>query len=424
MPIFLNRRPFLYSLINQRKKTKTVFADRKKQLLLTLIIFCVCFSVGLILSARKPLWNDESFSQSQTIEKFSYRELFLGTTKVEGNKCPLFYATQKALCQAAGYRFPHVWRHQWLIKDMRSQILLRINPNFFMSMSIALLFFYFARHYSTGAGIYAVSVALSFFMVWFYWVDARPYAMWFFFSTVQVLLFLILLKAKGGQDQRRAYAGLFVTHILMAFTITIAVMQIALIGVFLWSFKERHWQKHIAITVVPVMIGLLYYFFTSKGLTRFFLLPDPLALLHACVPKGWLFFFVLYAASVVYCLLRKSAKGFDGAGFPDCHEDRTKTGVIYLGLIAGMYAAALLLLANLMSRIVPSDQAAHYIHERYFLFLVPVAIIGITLFSLHLWQMFKADAWMRLNIAIGLTGALVLAYLDTFIRLVAKHIYF
>ncbi len=210
-----------------------VLTSRKVIFQLSLIVFIVCFCVGLGLSLRKPLWNDESFSQSQNIEMFSYKDLFLGKTLYEGNKCPLFYVMQKAFCQAAGYSFPYEWEQQWLIEDIKSQILLRLNPNFFMSLSIALIFFYFARYYSIGSGIYSILVTLSFFMVWFYWVDARPYAMWFFLSTVQLLLFLVLLKEEDKKVVSFSYRCLMLTNLAMAFTISIAVAQITIVSGFL-----------------------------------------------------------------------------------------------------------------------------------------------------------------------------------------------
>lgn len=385
----------------------------------------MCFAGGLLLSTRKPLWNDESFSQSQNIEKVSYLQFLLGQARNEGNKCPLFYMTQKAVTQIAGYEFPYEWKRQWLIEDMRSQILLRLNPNFFMALALAALFYYFARMYSLGTGLYALAVALSFFMVWFYWVDARPYAMWFCLSTFQALLFLTLIKTRDPDISRRAYLGLGVTHWLMAFTITIAVLQIAVIAFFLWFFKERALKKHLLVTVAPVGIGLFYYLFTPSELTRYFPLHNPEALLFTNVNAPWLVFMALYgtiAGCYAWAVKKKRFSALaktDALGMKDINEGGT-----LLAVMGGMYAAAFVLLSQLMARIVPPDEAAHYIHERYFFFLVPVAVIVIVVGSRHVFLLFRKNLWMLTNVSVILGGLIGLAYLDTFLRLVAKHIYF
>ncbi len=397
---------------------------RKNIIWLTLLIFVSCFVIGLGLSVRKPLWNDESFSQSQNIEMFSYSELFLGKTLYEGNKCPLFYVMQKAFCQVIGYKFPFVWEQQWLLHDTRSQIILRLNPILFMSLMIALIFFYFANEYSLLSGLCSVVTSLSFPMIWLYWADARPYAMWLFFSTAQLILFLIILKEKDQSQRAVFYKGLMLVNLLMAFTISIAIAQIAIISGFLWALKERHYKRHFFITFLPMVICFLYYFFTPKTLTKYFPLHNPLDLMYACVGESWVIFFGAYFFIIIGLLLAKKSQLLSTGATFVYDPKKGSSCLIVFGLIVVMYCAAFLILANLMSRIVPSDQAAHYIHERYFMFLVPLAIISINLFFNHLAEIVKKNKWLLMNLILVFVGLLGVGYFDTFIRIVSKHLYF
>lgn len=354
---------------------------------------------------------------------FSYTEILMGKTKHEGNKCPLFYVMQKAFCQAVHYRFPFVWEQQWLLHDVKSQILLRLNPNFFMSLAISLIFFFFSYYYSLRWGIGSVATTLSFYMVWFFWVDARPYAMWFCFSIMQLLIFLSLLKDQPEAVTQKLYRVLCLVNLLLSFTIAISIAQIAIIAFFLWILKERNFLKHLWVTVIPIIPGFSYYLFIPKALTKYFPLHNPLDLVFACVGKYWLIFFILYFFVVfLSARIAKQKRIFSHEGEPA--RSLGAVGMTYSGLIAMMYLAAGVLMATLMSRIVPVEEAAHYIHERYFFFLVPVAIIGINMFFYHLVQMVKHDRWMQVNVCLLWLGLLVIGYFDAFIRLTSNCLYF
>jgi len=388
---------------------------------LTAILFFVCMLIGVGLSLRKPLWNDESFSQSENIEQFSYKELFLGQSKHEGNKCPLFYVMQKAFCQMVKYQFPFSWEQQWLLYDVKSQLLLRINPNFFISLSLALLFFYFSRFYSLWAGGYSVVVALSFFMVWFYWVDARPYALWFFLTVSQLLLFLNII-TKGKENKAVvSYRLLTGVNILLSLTITLGLAQIVILSFLLWIIHDRSLRRHLFLTSIPVSICLFYYFITPKTLTKYYPLSDPGSLLYACVGKGWVSFFFIYTIVLIGYFFYKKMKSPENNFIGD--QNTFSIGRVFLVLTGLMYFFAGIILAMLMSRIAPPQEAAHYIHERYFLFLVPVAIVSITIFSVEIFRFLKKNKWMRINIVILLGGLLIMGYLETYMRLVSKALY-
>jgi uncharacterized membrane protein len=166
--------------------------------ILTVTVFLALLAVGFWLSTHKPVWNDEIYSQRHIIERMNYGEL-IGFKITEGNSTPLFYVLQKAFAESLDYQFP-AYNYEWHYVDLPSQIILRILPNLFMSMSLAMMFFYFARYYSLWQGIYALILALSSVMVWVYWAEARPYAMWMFFTTAQMLLLLSRLRAESPKN--------------------------------------------------------------------------------------------------------------------------------------------------------------------------------------------------------------------------------
>ena len=72
-------------------------------MLASAMIFAGIFLSGLFLSAGKPLWLDEHYSLVHSICGVPYREIVLGKLTWEGNNSPLFYATQKALCDLVSY---------------------------------------------------------------------------------------------------------------------------------------------------------------------------------------------------------------------------------------------------------------------------------------------------------------------------------
>src|SRR3989338_7815178 len=135
---------------------------------LSLVIFILSFGLGLWMSGQKLLWNDELYTQVQSIEMTTYPAMLKGKIG-EGNVTPVFYLIQKTICRLAGYKFPLEWKHEWFLEHKPSQILLRLNPNFFTSLMLAAIFYFFARTYSLWAGVYGVLVALSYPMIWAYW---------------------------------------------------------------------------------------------------------------------------------------------------------------------------------------------------------------------------------------------------------------
>src|SRR3990167_1792216 len=133
---------------------------KRNCIVLTAFLAIIFFFTGILLSQRKPLWNDELYTQKESVEKASYSEILSGQL-AEGNNFPLFYLIQKAVCDVSGYRLGDQWHSEWQLSEPRGQIILRIPSNICMSLSLAIIFYYFAGQFSFWAGIYALLVALS-----------------------------------------------------------------------------------------------------------------------------------------------------------------------------------------------------------------------------------------------------------------------
>ena len=134
---------------------------------------------------------------------------------------------------------------------------MRINPIIFMSLSIVMIFYFFNRNYSLLAGIYSLFISMSSFMVWFYWAEARPYALWVFLTTCQSLILLSLINEESFNA--RLWRLLTFVHILFCFTIIFGIIQIAATTVLLWLFYERRWKKYIGLFLLPLVVSVLYY---------------------------------------------------------------------------------------------------------------------------------------------------------------------
>ena len=367
------------------------------------LVLFVCLAVGTILSLKKPLWNDELHTQANVIDRSSYTSILQGNL-VEGNVYPLFYLIQKTLCGALHYQFPRPWNGEWEVAEPRSQIIMRIGSNVFMSSALALIFYFFLRNFSLGAGCYALGVALSSSMIWSYWAEARPYALWIWLTTAQALLFFEL-SAPGAPDGR-AWRRLTLVHILLSLTVMLGMAQIAAVSFLLWLIKERNWRKYLFPTVIPLAVGIFYYLHSPQF--KFWFLDTPIRLFLANVPPDRL---AILAGYAVFLLLRKRTSVSDG-----------KSSEKFFLLTVSMLVLAWGILGVFIANAGPPPDGFS-IANRYFIFLVPVEIIATTLCSLHVWRYARGNKWLRLNLIIALGGLLIFRMLKTYLRIAELGMY-
>ena len=418
-------------------------------------LFFLCLGIGFYLSKGKPLWTDEIYTQTSIIDQVSYKDILLGRF-AEGNKCPLFYLIQKGVCDAFDYHFPvEGWDGRWTFVDQTTQIILRIPANVFMSLALVTVFLFFTRCYSIWAGGYALLVCFSSFMVWAYWAEARPYALWMFLSTVQAFLFLYMSQAKDFRP--RAWSGLVIVHLLMSLTIVFSAAQIIIVSFLLWVLetisvwrggptgsgrirKLKYLGKYLFLTILPVGMCFYYYRLTQhfyspiigdsfsvirkivpyyfSGIHSVPWAPEVLTkLVFDAFPKESLLIVIVYAVFLlVYYLERKGR-------FTRFYQQfailggRTILALVGLMLISGFVILAVF-------GIWWSEQRTGIsVSERYFIYLTPVSIIATTIASVGLFRYFQESRWMTINLILGLGGLLAIRLLKTFMDIYALGLF-
>jgi len=211
-------------------------------------------------------------------------------------------------------------------------------------------------------------------MVWAYWNQARPYALWLFLTTAQSLLFLMLHKdTAAGLKSRRA---LTVIHLFLSLTVVFSAGQILAVSFLLWRFKKVRMNDLIFMTFLPLLICLYYYAIAPKFL--FYFKDSPLEVIGASIPKDRLFLLGVYGllvglAAVVSRMKKPGPFKFSTEG---------KIYAYFLGIIFAFTA-----LVMLAFKLQGSPQAQFQVSNRYFIYLTPLGIIGITIFSHELYRM-------------------------------------
>ena len=387
----------------------------------TIILFVVFLTIGTGLSLQKLLWTDELFTQTHTIDPIGYQEILTGQFS-EGNLCPLYYLIQKSVCIAFHYKLPFHWIGENSVYEPSSQWILRIPANIFMSLALALIFWFFARYYSLGAGWFALGVTLSSPIVWLYWVEARPYGLWFLLTMIQLLFLLYSLR----QPQSNRWILLGSVHILLSLCIVLSAPQILFVSLIFYLYKDRNPIKYLWITALPLTVCYLYHLLSkqiyawlpSTGIHNtpaFFSIPD---LIHYA-SKHWNLFIAPNMPSL--WLL------FFGVGIMVTASSNKKTldkkeALVFLVLLCSLFATAILILnffRNFSS--IPANNFS--ISERYFIFLAPSGIITFVLLSLDLWNAFRDDRWLRLSIGAGIGGILLVSFIQTFFYIFSLGLY-
>lgn len=393
------------------------------------LLFVVLLFVGVVLAKYKPLWIDELQTQMVGIEKLSYTEIVQMRLK-EGNISPLFYLVQKGICDVARYsskskeikRLQQIYSPEWQlilhhIYSPKGQIILRINPNVFMSLSLVLIFYFFSRYYSLGVGVYSLLIALSSFMVWAYWAEARPYALWVFLTTVQSLLFLCVMR--NQQPSRSLWRGLIITHWTMSLTIVFSMVQILSVSFLLWLLKEKNIKRHLWLTVFPCAICLFYYSHSPDFGYWFSLSPMTLLAENVSAERMGLLMMCLIYAGVDYVRRKKFTK----TSLRESRDNETREEWRhYLALTIFMFLAAAAVIT--IFKINDTHGTRGFpITGRYFIYLVPIGVIATTLVSVKIFRSFKNNAWMLTNVVIILGGLLIMRALRTAVLIFEKGLF-
>ncbi len=377
----------------------------------SIILFIFLFIIGLWISFNKPLWNDEIYTQIFSIDSKSYADI-LFMRLFEGNSNPLFYLSQKGICDFFHYKFPFPQGKKPYIYDRRSQIVLRLGSNILMSLSLSIIFYFFSRFYSIWIGCYVFLSALISPMVWLYWAEARPYAMWFFLTTVEILLFISILintfsiksNDKGFCDiSYKLLIALSITHILLSLTIVISLAQIVIISfLLLITLGIRHLKWYIFITFIPVIICLFYYLFSAAPLRKYSV-NAPLSLIAVAFPLDKIIVLGIYCI-VGICLFIVSKWNRNVIQY--CDLKQIKMSKIYIIFTILMIAAAFVFIG--IYKMQDTKDSIYTLNNRYFINLTPVSIIAAAMAAVGLLDIFRRDRWMFSNVIVFLVGMLVI----------------
>ena len=147
-----------------------------------------------------------------------------------------------------------------------------------MAAGVALIFHYFALQFQLWTGLYSLAICLTSFMVWMYVMEARPYALWFFLTAIQMISLLRL--ADDNNERSRVY-WLGLANFLLGFTVIFSLIQNAVTSVLAWRLGVRDWRFSLGF-LLPASASLFYAFHAPKY--SFWLAESFMGLLGASLP--------------------------------------------------------------------------------------------------------------------------------------------
>lgn len=357
-----------------------------KSLIAAILVFVACLCAGFRIASHKLLWTDEFYSQASSVQGISYPDQLLGRIP-EGGNAPLFYAIQKTFLQLIHYQSPSQWLLGNWHNDTDAQILLRINPVIFMSLSVGLVFYYFCRRYSLGIGFYSFFIYLSSYMLWAYWAEARPYALVVFLTTVQSIIFLNIIDQKPKSNNSNAGVKLAAVNILLSLTSILCLGEILAVSVLWWAFKERDWKKYVTVTLLPLILSLFYYAHAPKyhfyfgGLSPEQLIRDNVSRERFDV----LFIFLLLVC--IYWAGRKN-KMLKEAINPEILKPLPYVYFMLLVLAASAGVLGLFAMHATPGQGFP-------ITSRYFIYLTPIGVIATVILTVSLFKSLSKNRWLQ-----------------------------
>lgn len=377
------------------------------------LLFLGCLGIGFYLASHKAIWIDEMYNQIVSVAGRSYwKIIFVDPKSGDGNVAPLFHFIQKVVTTVAGYLTKPEWlTQQEVYASMKARIVLRITSVMSMSAAVVAVFYYFSRRYSLIWGIYSFLIALASFMVWAFWAEARPYALFVFFTTLQSLLFLELLVGQKG-SLKRSWQQLCVVHVLLASTAVLSLIQLCSVCALLWLMGERDWKKYIFMFLVPLSIGLYYYSLTPQF--TYYFKEGLLQLLNASFSKERMLIaigFLVLWGQAFFCS-KKSWKIFWQE--MNAHV-LAKTSMVYFLYLSSVLVGFFLLFLKFKMHEDFAD--GFQFPNRYFISLAPIGIIATTLFSIYIWQA-QQNKVGKVIVLLALGGVLIvrlIKILDTFL---------
>jgi hypothetical protein len=371
--------------------------DHKKSLYFSVLLFVILLFAGYLLSQRKAIWNDEYFTQQVSVDNVSYSDIMTGQF-ADGNRCPLFYIFQNIVSDMFAFKLPLVnFKGSHLLLDQRSQIITRIPSNIYMSLALAGMFYFFLRFFSLSAACYALLVAFISPMVWLYWVEARPYSLWFLLTMAQLLLYCSTILSPKIKINKPIY----LTHFLLVLTTPGGIFQVLIISLMLFLKKRLKAYQLILATLIPTIIFLIYYFLVPifRIKTFFFF-----TILFEAVMPEHLLVYLIYA--IAAWVLREKRK--------ESSSNTFFLPIFLLFLLSGLFV----LITHLYTR-----NFQFGLFNRYLVYLAPADILMFTLAGIDLWRWSKKNIWVCTNLSILLGGLIIIRGLLTYREIWSTALY-
>ena len=360
------------------------------------ILLALFLWIGMALAQHNPLENDEVYSQID-LQNLSWIDIFKGKIN-EGNNSPLFYAAQKIFSSLLRCKVDIALNGKDIC-DPRGQIILRILPDLYMSLSLCLIFYFFSRTYNIWIGILALLLALTSPMIWLFWSLARPYGLLVLLTIVQLLLFIhISNQSKNGN---RPWYGLCLTHLALCLTSIFGALQVVLAVLCLHKEIRMANKKLFWPLLIPSLIAVFYFLRAPK-----YTFSVPLGALNLIFDNfavERLIFFSVCAIWMTYL-----------------YKKHTQNMAMPLKLFQFSFlflAIAPLILAYYTLTNAHIKFLQFQISSRYFIFLTPLSVITTAFFWTHLWDKYKSHPWIRLHLIQGISGLLILGGIRTYVIL-------
>lgn len=357
-----------------------------RQRFVSFFLFLVFCFIGWWLALKKPLWNDEIYTQTK-LDTHSNPIILKGEIP-EGNNAPLFYLLQNFITDGLSYHLPFEWRGEWYVADFKGQQIMRLQPVLCMSLMLALIYYHFAFNGSVLAGCYALGVSLSSYMVWAYWAEARPYTLWMLLSAAQILLFLSIIK---DNSIKRNWWMLIWVHWLLAFTVVVSLPQVVIVSALLWYFskEKKDIKRYVVMAFLPMVITLFYY---SKAPIYWYQLIAPVKLFFDNITPMQI---VLLISWVILFLWRAR----------DAVSEQVAISRAFFLLFFAVVLSSVLMLLVIALKSVPG---AGETSSRMLIYLTPYSIIGTVLASEYFWNKSKDLFWIRVSLGVVFVGVFVL----------------
>lgn len=328
------------------------------------VIFFGMLLAGVHISRGKPMWDDELFSLECSIEARTYAQILKApfwSTSTEGNSSPVFYLFQKAWNSTLGLEAPRCPPKLLPIQNQSAATWMRLPHILALSLAVAMGVVWIGVRAGWGGALLLFGFSLGTSQYWLFLAEMRPYAVWVLLSTAQTI-FLFEALEKG--ITRRLFWALMATHVGLAFTVSLSIVQIfAALLVAALLFPRDRWRG-IGACIPALLVCVTYALWREDY--RYWIPPAPLNLLFANLAKSKAVLLVALLGLTGHQLWRTSTRA-DG--------EVLVRNVLFLVLLVGGMTSVLawFWIENRHN----STEGSFELPSRYFLALAPVANITL-----------------------------------------------